>query len=374
MSNNTRKKGSAKGDATHAAHSNEDPAAEAGMSRDIINIPDNVLQDGIKSYPEEDRDDIQWAFSYARQSDWGRQEFAQRMDTTWSSIWKVATGYRDPTTGKLAKTDNFMSKLRDLRQRVASSYVSGFVETPVTKKIFDHMDYALAGDVDGGFIGLLYGPTGRSKTEAVREWCNRNNHGRSIYIDCPESGGLRSLMYEISDVTGVGKGKKTAALRNAIIKSFNRRRMLVVDEVKRIMPNRNGGLPRELEFIRRLHDKTRCPIFLVGTNWFYRELLSGEFSGYLEQLFGRCEPLVISEKVTVSEIRPICRAFTSRPSQELINIAMEIGNGPGHLRVLFKLLKQATAAAKHSGTTLQAKHLKAAQVRRSGKSPWKDAA
>ena len=369
---NTRHRGKTQGDAQHAAHTDADPAAEAGMSRDIINLPDNVIQDGIKDYPEPDQDDILWAFAYAREHSWTRTEFCSFIDTTWSTIWKVATGYRDPTTGKLAKTDAFMGKLRDARARAARTVNTGFVETPVTKKIHDLLDYAMAGDMEGGKIVLIAGPTGRSKTHAVREWCKRNNHGRSVYIDCPESGGLRSLMYEMCGATGVGKGKKTAELRNALIGAFSRRRILVLDEVKRIMPTKESGHPREMEFIRRLHDVQRCPIALIATNWFYEELRTGRFSGYLEQLDGRiAEPLFIPEKVLRSEARAIVQAFSQDdPSSELISLAQRIGNGPGRLRVLFELLKQAAAAAKRSRAPLDTKHLAAALMRRQGRFQW----
>ena len=61
----TRNKGKKTGDAAHAAHSQE-PAVEAAMSRDIINVPDNVFLQVTSEYDPRDREAPRPVFLFNR--------------------------------------------------------------------------------------------------------------------------------------------------------------------------------------------------------------------------------------------------------------------------------------------------------------------
>lgn len=364
----TRTMGKAMGDAAHAAHTPDDPASEAGMSRDIINIPDNVLLDGIKDYGEKDQDDILWLFSWAGSELRSRDKLCEMLSADWTTIVRVAQGKYG------AGIASFMGKVRDLRERVARSGRRQFIETPLTRKVFETLDYALAGDIEGGKIVLIVGHTRRGKTESAREWAARNNHGRSVYCDCPESGGLRALMYELARSCRVNTGRKTVDLRERLIRSFNRRRIIILDEVLRLLPSRGGhGSTQVMEFVRRLHDVTRCSIALLATPAFAQEMEQGFLRDYLEQLLGRiAEPLVIPEAVGRRECRDIACGFRSNAPQELVDLVHQVANQPGKLGVLFELLRQADALAKKKKEPLSARHLAAAVERRKKRFVWED--
>ena len=242
----------------------------------------------------------------------------------------------------------------------------------VTRKIFETLDYAMAGDMDGGRIVLISGDSRRGKSHAVRQWARLNNHGRSLYIDCPESGGMRALLREVAQVVGVNQNRNTSDLRERVIKSFNRRRILIVDEILRVLPRHSDTRPVQLEFIRRLHDVTKCAIALVATPVFRHEMEHGYMRAYLEQLLGRiADPLEIPGNVFAAEARDICRAFAgSAPGEELVKLAQRIANEPGKLGVLFELLRQASIGAKKRGENLSAAHLSAAYKRRKDRIQW----
>jgi len=362
---NTRHKGATGGDAAHEAHTAAAPAVEAGMSRDIINIPDNVILQGIKDYPQDDQDDIIRVFSWARQELRSRSRFCELLGVDWTTIVRVVQG-KYP-----AGIDNFMRKVRDVNRRVREAGATGFVETLVTRKIFEALDYALAGDLDGGKIVLISGHTRRGKSYAAREWARRNNHGNSVYVDCPESGGLRALMYEIASHTGVNRSRNTADLRDRIIKSFHRRRILIFDEIARLLPCRWRQGAKELEFIRRIHDVRHCAVAFIATPVFQQEMQAGYLRDYLEQLLGRiAEPLYIPDKVYKSECRDIVSAFNPAPAKDLLALAHQIANQPGRLGVLYELLRQSHALARRKKERLQRKHLAAAYQRRQNRFSW----
>lgn len=367
MSTSTRKAGEAEGDARHETHGDANPAPEAAMSRDNINIPDNVLQAGCAAYSEQEQDDVQWMFTFARTELRGsRERMCETFDMDWSTIVRVAQGKYG------AKLDGVIDRIRDVRRRFQESGSTGFVETVVTRKIFETMDYALAGNMDGGRIVMISGSSRRGKSEAAKEWCRRNNHGHSVYIDCPVSGGIRSLMQEIADKIGVNCARRTSDLQERVMASFHRRRILVVDEVLRMLPNRRGDRrPIELEFIRRMHDVTRCAIALIATPVFEHEMQSGSLRSYLEQLVGRiADPLCIPERVYRSEAEDICRAFTKHPTAALVTLTHRLANEHGKFGVLFELLRQASGAAKRRGEEMTEAHLAAAYRRRKDRMQW----
>lgn len=338
------------------------------MSRDTINIPDNVLQAGMAGYSEDEQDDIQWMFTFARSElNGSRDRMCEVFDLDWTTIVRVAQGKYG------AKLDGIIERVRDVRRR-AQQGTSAFVETIVTRKVFEVLDYALAGDLDGGKIVMIVGDSRRGKTATTKEWGRRNNHGRSVYVDCPVSGGLRALMTEIADKVGVNASRKTADMQDRILKSFHPRRILIVDEVLRVLPTRRGDRrPTELEFIRRLHDVTKCAVALIATPVFEHEMQSGWLKNYMEQLLGRiADPITIPTRVFRSEAREICATFTPRPSDALVGMAHRIANEPGKFGVLFELLRQAQGAAKRRGEPMTEAHLAAAYKRRKDRQRWPD--
>ena len=352
-------------DGRHERHGEDSPAVESGMSRDLINIPDNVLQDAIRDYPQEAQDALQWAFTYGRQElGNSRTRLCELLDVDWTTLWRVAMN-KYP-----AGIDGIIERIQDLQRRVQQSGRTGFVQTIVTRKIFETLDYALAGDVKGGEIVLITGRTRRGKSESVMQW--KREHSHAVYIDCPVAGGLRALLQEIAGATGINTSRRTSDILERVNGAFNRRRILIVDEVLRLLPTRRGERrPVELEFLRRLHDATHCAMAFVATPTFEHEMHMGWLKDYLEQLVGRiAEPLIIPDKVMKTEIRDICRAYNPEPDQQLLSLAHGIANEPGKLGVLFKLLSQCAAVGKKKGEPVTHAQLSAAYKRRKGRFQW----
>lgn len=347
----------------HARHGDDNPAVESGMSRDIINIPGNVILDGIREYSQQDQDDIMWLAGYAREVLAGsRRAVCEAINCDYTTLWRVLTG-KYP-----ASIANFMEAVRHLRQK-ASQPGGRFVETIVTRKIFATLDHAR----DFNSVVHICGPSGRSKTESVKEWIRRTGHGRCVYIDCPVVGGARSLMDELARKAGVNIARKSQDIAQRLEKSFDWRHTIIIDEAVRLIPSGRGRDIKPLEFLRRLHDVTVCGMAFVSTDVFRREMESGAISDFLEQLLGRIEdPLYIPEKVSLQEAGDICRSFNQDVDMDCIRMAAKIANGRGRIRVLFHLVRQAAMLAERKGEPLASQHLKAAVALRDNLHRWPD--
>jgi hypothetical protein len=351
---------------TSTRHASEpDTAPEAGMSRDIVNIPENVILEGIRQYSQADQDDILWLFAHAtRDLANSRSRLCENMQTDWTTILRVATGKYN------ASIASFMARVRALKTAVLEGGSTGFVTTPVTRKIFETLDYALAGDQSGGRMVEITGESRRSKTESVKEWV-RTHSSQATYIDVPGEGGIRGLLQEMASGFRINHARKTNDLRERILSCVNRRRILIFDEVSRLFTSRRPRIV-ELDFIRRLHDVQRCSIALVCTPVVDIQMRGAEFRPFLEQFIGRIEePLVLPSRVLRSETLEICRHFAkAAPSKALLDLANRIANEPGKLGLLFPLMRQASLLAGKKQEPLDAAHLSTAYARRAQRTKW----
>jgi DNA transposition AAA+ family ATPase len=341
--------------------------SDTAFTGDQFAIPQNMILDGIHMYSAQDQEDLLWLSGYIRTDLRGSVKRACQLlechSTTLSRVFRGKYG---------AEITSFMESVRVLR-KTPGVVSSGFVETPVTRKIFALLDMARKYNS----CVLIEGPTGRSKTEAVREWQRRNNHGRSVYIDCPVIGGAGALLKEIARRTGINTQRSGADIADRLEHSFDVRHTLIFDEVARLIPRGSGSKDtKPLEFIRRLHDVCGCGVVFVATHIFSDECRRGSMAAYLEQLMGRVEDIMrIPEKVSRAEALAICQAFNKTPEPGLVEYAQNLANveGQGRVRVLFTLIRQASELAQKRGEPLAMKHLKAAKAYRDNLNrEWED--
>jgi len=361
---------------TLARRENEDAAREA--SEPIIPIPEDQLQRGIGNYSEDDRRNLTWLFHWASTAPVvkSRRHLCEMLGYDWTTLTRVANGaYPDRERGgSSAAIAPFMAAVRDLRRRVLAETNAGFVRTTVTDKIQALCDYAFEGDLRGGHMAMIVGPTGRSKTESVLHWAETHADASPLYIDCPDTGTYPDLIREVGKACRVlRKGRQPIAeIRAKIIECLDRKRPLIFDEVFRLLPSGRNAVPKTFEFIRRLRDVRGCPVILVVTPVLDHDIRSGGLQAYFEQLLGRIEPLYIPEKTRRDECRQICQAFAQEDqvSRELVDRALQIANEPGRLRVLFSLMARAANLARRKKEPLALKHLAAAHDHRLNRNRW----
>jgi DNA transposition AAA+ family ATPase len=340
-------------------------SAKRAERGDGINIARDRMAEKVSGDTEEEADLVYWLHGYAMDKLAGsRSALCEFVGVDWTTIFRVFTGTYGADLGK------FCQRLRHLRAREVSRSEADFVETVVTRKVFAALDIARAQNS----IVLITGASGRSKTHAVKEWQRRNNHGASLYIDCPLGGGLRPLLDEIAERAGMGSRIPNSMLMDRLKRTFDYRHTLIFDEVSRLLPS--GSRTRNLhplEFLRRLNDIGRCGIVLVATKIFSSQMESGPWSAWFEQLLGRIEARVdIPDAVGRREAFDITAAFNPEPESELVAAVRKVCNGPGRVRLAFTLLRHASMIAKAKGEQITAAHFQTAQDFRSNINRWND--
>ena len=131
----TRTSGVAKGDAQHPVHGSDNPAPEAGMSRDTINIGLQMFRTGIRRYSEEEQEKLEWLWGYTFDIlGNSKTELARAIGYDYRFVYDVFTGAFD---GPL---DTFIAAIENLKSRAAQKMP--LVETVVTRRITETLDYA----------------------------------------------------------------------------------------------------------------------------------------------------------------------------------------------------------------------------------------
>lgn len=283
-----------------------------------------------------------------------------------------AISYDETTVSRLFQgryeggLERIAEAIQALRTRVAGK-VSGMIETPVTRRIFEALDYAR----NTGSMVVIRGETGRGKTYCVREWARRNNHGRTIYVRCPSGCSRASLVREVAIASGFGiAGKKTAILETQIRTWYDRRRTLVVDEAGHLVPGNGSQAKALLEFLRDIHDICESGVVMIFTSVYWDSICEGPLAPFFDQFIGRKRYEVHIPEGTIfrEEIEAIVRGYDF--ADDAVPVAAEIARERGRLRMLFGDLANARIIADRQGLPRDAKTLRLARRWRTSGGAW----
>ena len=213
-----------------------------------------------------------------------------------------------------------------------------FVETKTTRRISEVMrDAHEAGDTV-----VIYGQAGLGKTQAVKNYCEKNP--AAILIEANPSFTALVLMRKLAAAAKVS----TVGSLNDLFESVSDRlrdsgRLIVVDEAE--------NLPlRALEIIRRLHDDTGCGLVLSGMPRLVANLRGKH--GELVQLYSRVSvALNLGESMPDEELEEIARA--AMPEADDATIAELVKQSNGNTRRMSKLMRGAVRTANKNGIKMQ---------------------
>ena len=353
---NTRTMGSG---ITSAAHTADNPAPEAGMSRDIINIGLNMFRAGIRRYKEEEQELLEWLWGYTFDVlGNSKTELTRAIGYDYRFVYDVFTGAYD---GEL---DTFCAAIQALKLRAAQEMP--LVQTLVVKRIVEALDYA----ANFSAMVSITGPTGRGKTYTAKVWARQHNHGRTRYIRVPSGCSRRQLVTMLCNSCGIGvNGHKTTDLERRLFTAFTSRNVIIVDEAGHLIPTAYRAGTAAIELLRDLHDICGCAVVMIFTDVYVREMKSGHLADYFEQFRGRIKyALDIPVRIFRSEVENIVGSFTQNPSQRLIEFAYKTASQrDGKLRTLFEDLQRAKDWAEKSHHPMTHQDLAlAVEWRRSG--------
>jgi AAA domain len=339
----------------------------------LTHLQDVHLEQTSLSLPESMREPFIWLGVYLRE-DCNRSldvlesnMSALGLPTTGSTIGKMIQGRwqkdadNNPTAAPVIAEKKFVDLVDRLRKQARLSAMAGqipFIETETWQSIEPYIDVRRAAARICKF-GLIIGPTGSQKSECLKQYATRNNHGACVHIEAPDTPTMGKFIHELARSYGV-KHQSWADKRVAILDNVNAAKTIIVDNVQRLFKPGHGWNQPILSFLQKLQDDTRCTIILACVP--ESELVRGGH-GYFEQFEGRCggrqEFLWLPEYPQPSELLQIAEAFKLRDPQKHLPVLEDLAKTRGRIRVLFNTLQ----LAKQLAETEARKHITIADIR-----------
>jgi len=322
--------------------------ARASSAHARINIPLNL--DNWRALAPDIQADLLWLHQWLLDNKLSWKDSEEALSYDRSTIFRVLKGTYEGSWAKVCESIRSFRRLQEKRLTITKNE---FAHNSLSKLIWAGLDYALANNS----ITTIIGESRMGKSIASNAWCVANNHGRSVPVVAPPVGGAKGLMRVIASKVGVNKNLSTIQMLEALHRSFNANRILVVDEAHRLMPGDARAVnPASLEFLRDLHDQTGCALALIATARFDDRLRSGTYQ--FEQLIGRIGmPIRLPNKVKRTDLLPIVLQFVESPSDHLLEELDRIANAAGRLGILTESLKVASRIASKAGQPLGEEHI-----------------
>jgi hypothetical protein len=124
------------------------------------------------------------------------------------------------------------------------------------------------------------------KSTALKKYTKDHNHGNTIYVEMPTGGALTNLLAKLAVCFRLSPHQRRADLRQRILKAFDDRMLLIVDEVHRCTPE--GGMHafgmQSIDFIKEIYNERGCGVVLCATNVFREQMEDGPMKKFFEQV------------------------------------------------------------------------------------------
>jgi len=309
--------------------------AEASSAHARINIPLNL--ENWKALPEEVRDELLWFHQHCLDQAINLKTAGEAIGYDESTVFRVLKGTYE------GSWKNVVEAIRGYRRIDAERggiQKAEFVENSITKMIWAGLDYAVANNS----CTMIIGESRMGKSLSARTWRDFHNHGLSVLVTTPAYGGTKALLRRIAESVGVNKNFAIPQMHEAILRAFNRNRILIVDEAHRLLPSDRRVNPTNLEILRDLHDAKGCALALIATQRFDDELRKSHYQ--FEQLLGRIGlPVRLPRAIKDNDIFPIVQQYIKRPSGRLMQDCVAISNSLGRLGILVEIFKVASRFA-----------------------------
>ncbi len=329
--------------------------ATASSAHSRINIPLNM--ENWRALAEPVQQLLLWFHQHCLDEALDLKAAGQALNYDTSTVFRVLKGTYEGNWSNVTKAIESYRKVVETRGTIQRQE---FVHNSITKMIFAGLDYALANNS----ITLVTGESRMGKTTAAKAWRDENNHGRSVFVTAPAYGGTKALLRDIAAAVGVNKNLNVSQMHEAILRAFNRHRILIIDEAHRLMPNDRRTVNNTfLEIIRDIHDRSGCAVALLATARFDTLLKAGEYM--YEQLLGRIGmPIRLKRKIGWGDVEPIVKQFIRRPSARLQAACEEVANAMGRLGILVETVRVASRMAGKKKQDLAEEHVFAAMALR----------
>ena len=305
-------------------------ADDQSVERALTNVGDNVraswpfsldsIRSNIAYMSPEAKELLVWAFTWCidAQHPLRFEEFADRVGYSKNKFWKIYAGKdKHPTADKdhpsfgqlmepTAAILDSLKKFRRLELERAKLGRAAFYLTPTARKVFHACDLARESQTPV----ILYGASQIGKTEALREYCNANNHGRTVLVELEAVSGLMGVLKAIAEKLGISPNANTPDLIARIKKALTPDMVLILDEVHLLANTyRKGSFFACMEQIRRIFDFARCGLVMTFTLLGY-DMAEKHRKRELEQIFRRgVHKINLGDRPTTADIAAVAEGW-----------------------------------------------------------------
>lgn len=324
---------------------NDSEQHKASSAHAAINIPLNL--ENWRSLPEEVQDALTWYHQHVITERIGWDDVKNTIGYDRSTIFKILKGTYE------GSWENVVARIAEYRSTRKLVKKSTFAPNRISRLISSGLDYAVA---SGGIVEII-GESGQGKSISGENWMHEHNSGRTTMVEVPPTGGHRNFLRAMVSRHGANKAASVIDMESSILRAYNARRVLILDEAHRLIPSERRTNPTSLEFIRHLHDQTGVPIGLLVTRRFDDQLRKHSYM--FEQLIGRIDlPIQLPREMGDKDFGPLLKQYIKDPSPKVLDVCTEIvNNWDGRMRALDKLLKFASRIAGKAEQKMGEKHV-----------------
>lgn len=224
---------------------------------------------------------IVWLFQVAKQANWSLRKLAEEVGYSTTSWHKLFSGKFE---GNILNIVNKITSFRRLYEQRQAAVAPDFIVTSLTTRIWEACDFACISQS----VVFLWGENQIGKTAALEEYQRTHNHGQTIYVRLPASAGVQLVARQIATACGISPNSSFERLRERIMSGIDDKNTLIFDEMHLAFTTyQTNSCLKVLEFIREIHDRTKCGMALCGTNVWRDEVNTGKYKKMLDQLRNR---------------------------------------------------------------------------------------
>jgi len=329
------------------------------IRREFVPWSDADVEEATRDYSEDVRQALMEVARYTEERLHSNPQALIDLLTTdanrppdWTTITRVFMGRYD-------NPEPFVRERVLPALKVIRSDTTGYVDTPVSRKIRELLDIWCQMNT----MAEIVGPAGRSKTFTCYDWHLSNPY--SIYLDCPAVGGTGAFLREIAGQMGIAKSGTLDTLAANIEAKIDKRNVIFVDEVVRILPataNPHSAGAKALNFLQRLHDRQNVTVIFIATDVFDETMSDHRLEKYMAQLNRRIQYRYPIPAVTKQEVAAIVKAYRRDADADLCRAAYNVAQGPMGIGPLFSYMTNAKLLAEHRSEALAADHLREAMT------------
>lgn len=323
--------------ATEAPVASEQTEAAIGHGGKRFRISGAVVKESIKDLPEDEQDAIWWLSQYCHTHNLGREKLNALLKKpngggyySSDSITQLLSGGRTRRGENITPILDAIRTLRKLEDARAEQVTSDFIETRLFGVIEKRCEKALRRQR----IMFIFGDSQIGKSKCLVEYQRRHNHGETIYVEVPSTGSLSAFLKELGKTLNIPISAKTG-IAESVIKTFDSRMLLIVDEAHRaLIARKNTGGSAIMNFLRELYNKSACGIVISMTNEGRDELLNGNHKKSYEQIWRRrIAPLQLPNITPADDLALFARAYGLAPATEAkIKVTISYTDGDGKIQ------------------------------------------